>query len=74
MKKCKVALIIDAVLIAITLVVLWYIDIKEVYGLMALTYLGAFAVVLGILAIEVLALIVIAIIWIYNKHKSKAKK
>lgn len=69
----KIILIIDILLIVITTILLFYYNNPDNYGygLEALESVGKFVVCLFSLGIEIIILIILAILWLYSKLRSK---
>ena len=68
----KIILIIDTLLIVITTILLIYYNyFDNSYGLAALESVGKFVVCLFSLGIEIIILIILAILWLYSKFRSK---
>lgn len=67
----KIMLIIDILLIVITTILLFYYNYSDSYGLEALESVGKFVVCLFSLGIEIIILIILAILWLYSKLRSK---
>ena len=67
----KIILIIDTLLIVITTILLFYYNYSDNYGLEALEDAAKCAVCLFSLGIEIIILIILAILWLYSKFRSK---
>ncbi len=68
--KAKIIMVIDVIFISITAFYIWYIDNSESYGWAALEDVGKVVLGVGFLVVEVLILIIVCIIIIYQKfHK-----
>ncbi|MBD5520241.1 MAG: hypothetical protein HDR03_03320 [Lachnospiraceae bacterium] len=68
--KAKIIMLIDVISIIITIFYIRYINNRESYGMAALEDVGKVVLGLGFLGVELLILVIVCIIIIYQKfHK-----